>query len=106
VGIRPGDVEVLGALDDVYTMATDFLITPYVGVLPADYAFRPDPREVSEIFTVTLEDLMNPRYHEVTQRQWRGGTFPVDAITAGPHTIWGATHAMTIGLIESIRALD
>ena len=26
VGISPGDVEVLGSLDDVYTMATDYVI--------------------------------------------------------------------------------
>src|SRR5690348_17336405 len=33
IGIQPADVEVLGCLDDVSTMAGQFVITPWVGVL-------------------------------------------------------------------------
>jgi hypothetical protein len=105
VGIDPGDVVVLGALDDVYTMATDFRITPFVGVLPANYRFCADPREVTDIFTVSVTDLLDPRHHGVAKREWRGAMYPVDVITAGPHAIWGAPHAMTLGFIDCMRAI-
>jgi 8-oxo-dGTP pyrophosphatase MutT (NUDIX family) len=105
VGITPADVHVLGCLDDVYTMATDYVITPYVGLLPPSYAFNANPHEVSELFTVALGDLRNPEYHGVTDRNWRGQSFPVDVITAGPHIIWGATHSITTNLIECLGEL-
>jgi 8-oxo-dGTP pyrophosphatase MutT (NUDIX family) len=105
VGLAREDVVVLGALDDVYTMATDFRITPFVGVIPPDYRFRADPREVADIFTVGIAELLDPRHHGVTRREWRGASYPVDVITAGPHAIWGATHAMTLDLIDCIRAI-
>ena len=102
VGITPTDVRVLGCLDDVYTMATDYVITPYVGLLPASYTLNANPHEVSEMFTVSIGDLRNPEYHGVADRHWRGQSFPVDVITAGPHVIWGATHSMTTNLIECL----
>lgn len=105
VGIAPGDVEILGSLDDVYTMATDYVITPYVGLLPARYDFTANPREVSDVFTVSLTDLRDPDYHGIADRQWRGTTFPVDVITAGPHVIWGATHSITTNLIGCLGEL-
>ena len=36
VGILPEDVEILGELDDFYSIH-NYLVTPYVGVFPADY---------------------------------------------------------------------
>ncbi len=105
IGLARDDVEILGRLDDVYTMATDFVITPFVGLLPAAYEFTTNPHEVSELFTVALGDLQKPEHHRVADRQWRGGTFPVDVITAGPHAIWGATHSITTNLIECLKAL-
>jgi 8-oxo-dGTP pyrophosphatase MutT (NUDIX family) len=105
VGIVPGDVEVLGSLDDVYTMATDYVITPYVGLLPPRYEFTANPSEVSDLFTVSLTELRDPEHHGVADRQWRGSNFPVDVITAGPHAIWGATHSITTNLIECLADL-
>ncbi|MEO5739269.1 MAG: CoA pyrophosphatase, partial [Vicinamibacterales bacterium] len=40
IGIVPADVTIIGCLDDVSTMAGQFVITPWVGVLPQAYAFR------------------------------------------------------------------
>lgn len=106
VGIDPDHVEILGQLDDVYTMATDFVITPYVGLLPEEYPFDANPDEVSDVFTLTIDALRNPDHHAVTDRQWRGGTFPVDVITAGPHVIWGATHSITTNFLECVHELS
>jgi 8-oxo-dGTP pyrophosphatase MutT (NUDIX family) len=106
IGLRRGDVEILGRLDDVYTMATDFVITPFVGLLPAAYEFTTNPHEVSELFTVSLGALQKPEHQGVADREWRGATFPVDVITAGSHAIWGATHSITKNLIECLHGLS
>ena len=52
IGVRPQDVEVLGRLDDIVTI-TDFLVSPFVGVLPsADYPFVANAHEVAELVEV------------------------------------------------------
>jgi 8-oxo-dGTP pyrophosphatase MutT (NUDIX family) len=104
VGILPADVDVLGRLDDVHTLAADFVITPYVGLLPLDYSYRANPREVADIFTVRVTDLADPGYHRTEMREWQGARYPIDLITAGPHKIWGATHRITMDLLALLDA--
>lgn len=102
VGIRPSDVDVLGRLDDVYTMATEYMITPFVGLLPAGYHYTANPGEVDDIFTVAVSDLLDRSYHQTEPRDWGGHSYDVDVITAGRHIIWGATHAITTNLIACL----
>src|SRR5438046_2129120 len=45
IGLDPADVHLLGPLDDIETVATRFVITPFVGVAPHPYDFRPSPDE-------------------------------------------------------------
>src|SRR5258706_12151143 len=40
IGVRPADVDVLGALDAIHTFSSNFLITPFVGRIPHPYEFR------------------------------------------------------------------
>jgi 8-oxo-dGTP pyrophosphatase MutT (NUDIX family) len=102
IGIPADTVDVLGALDDVTTMATDFVITPFVGVVPPDTRYRINPLEVDDVFAVDLRDLADPRHRAKTVKEWRGQSFEMDAITAGPHVIWGATHRITLNLLECV----
>lgn len=103
VGILPGDVTVIGCLDDVSTMAGQYVITPWVGVLPASYGFRANPHEVADIFSVRLSDLGDPRHHARTTRHWGGNSYDLPVITAGRHEIWGATLQITGNLLELVR---
>jgi 8-oxo-dGTP pyrophosphatase MutT (NUDIX family) len=105
IGIAAADVDVVGRLDDVCTMAGGFVITPYVGVLPAGYAYRANPAEVAAVFTVRLRDLAEPGNHATETREWQGSRYPIDVITAGPHKIWGATQRITMDLIERLGLL-
>ncbi len=102
VGIVPADVRIVGALDDVSTMAGKFVITPWVGVLPAGYPFRADPSEVADIFHVRLSALGDPRFHASTTKHWGGSSYDVPIITAGRHEIWGATHEITRGFLDAV----
>src|SRR5437588_12727463 len=54
VGIRPDDVEVIGALEELATVASQFVLVPFVGVLPGRPALVPNPSEVARIFDVAL----------------------------------------------------
>jgi len=102
VGIEPADVTVVGCLDDVSTMAGQYVITPWIGVVPPSYSFRANPREVADIFAVRLSALGDPRYHEQTTKQWGGTDYEISVITAGRHEIWGATHQITRNFLEVV----
>jgi 8-oxo-dGTP pyrophosphatase MutT (NUDIX family) len=104
VGLAPADVRVLGRLDDVTTMAARYVVTPFVGVIPPDTRFRPNPAEVADVFSVSLTDLRNPVHHGTEPRTWDGGVYEVDVITAGAHNIWGLTLNITKNLLECVEA--
>ena len=106
IGLAPADVEVVGCLDDVTTMAGQFVITPWVGLVPPAYSFRPNPLEVADIFSVRLTDLANPLYHGQTRKQWGGNEYDILVITAGRHEIWGATHQITRNFLDRLAELD
>jgi 8-oxo-dGTP pyrophosphatase MutT (NUDIX family) len=91
IGVRPGDVEVLGQLDDIVTI-TDFVVSPFVGVLASpSYPFAVNTHEVAELVEVPLGHLLDERNLEHSVRELRGRLLPIYTYRYGDHTIWGAT---------------
>lgn len=98
VGLRPGDVEILGQLDEMPTI-TGFRITPFVGLVNGPYAFRRN-REVEELLLVPLATLREPSAVSVEQREIRGRPTPVYHYRYGRHDIWGITGRLVKELLE------
>jgi 8-oxo-dGTP pyrophosphatase MutT (NUDIX family) len=105
IGLPPAQVHILGILDDIETVATRFVITPFVGVVTSPYRFRPCPREVDAIFTVPLRVLQAPdaERHEVWD--FDGRAVPIDTYPVDGHVIWGATQRITRNLLGVLRTL-
>ncbi len=104
VGLHPSDVQPIGPLDDLRTHATDYVVTPYVGVIPYPYDFQPSAWEVAEIFSVPfafLEDLSN-----LNDETWlhNGETIPIQTYRYQGYKIWGATQRMIQNLLELLGA--
>ena len=102
IGLRPEDVRVLGALDDIETMTSRFVITPVVGMAPHPYAWTPCPREVDSIFTVPLADLLAPGAERCETWDFGGRSVPIDHFPVAGQVIWGATHRITRNLLDII----
>jgi 8-oxo-dGTP pyrophosphatase MutT (NUDIX family) len=105
IGLARGDVRVLGALDDIETVGSGFVITPFVGLTPWPYVWRPCPAEVDAIFTVPLHRLRAP--DAVRQEMWDfgGRLVPIDTYPVDGHVIWGATQRITrnlLGVLEDM----
>jgi 8-oxo-dGTP pyrophosphatase MutT (NUDIX family) len=75
IGINPDDIDILGALDDVYTITSKYSITPFVGKILYPYEFDPNKEEVEEIIEIPVSSLENDRI----------------SFKYGDHLIWGAT---------------
>jgi 8-oxo-dGTP pyrophosphatase MutT (NUDIX family) len=106
IGLRPEHVDVLGALDDIHTVQSNFVITPFVASIPCPYAFRPDPAEVAEIFSVPLPTLRDPAETRREVWEFESVRVPITAIRYGGHVIWGATERISRNLLDILTTLD
>jgi 8-oxo-dGTP pyrophosphatase MutT (NUDIX family) len=101
VGVDPEAVILLGR-GDPYLTGTGYVVAPYVGLLPADFIARPDPREVAAVFETPLSFLMDPAHHQRHERAYAG---VLRAYYAMPHNgryIWGATAGMIKALYDRL----
>ena len=105
IGLEPGRVHVLGALDDIETVASRFLITPFVGVVARPYEWHPCPREVDAIFTVPLSVLRAPEAARQELWDFDGRQVPIDTFPVDGHVIWGATQRITQNFLDVLATL-
>lgn len=91
LGIERSRVRILGMLDEVTTLVTGFRVQPFVGVIPGDGKYHPNPEEVAFILEVPLVGLLDPAIRRTEKRQADGQEFDVDFYTYNGHVIWGAT---------------
>ncbi len=101
IGLSPGQVDILGAIDTHETV-TSFTVTPFVGVVASGFRPRPDPSEVEEVFEVPLGFLIDPANLQLHRRRWNGTWRQYYAIPYGPHYIWGATARMLKSLADRL----
>jgi 8-oxo-dGTP pyrophosphatase MutT (NUDIX family) len=91
VGIDPSAVSVIGELDEFHTVATGFLVAPFVGMIPYPYEIKTNRREIDEVFGVPLEVFFDPSRKTTEMWNFRGTSLEIVAYKWKEHTIWGAT---------------
>jgi len=66
--LAPERVKVLGELDDALTMTTNYIVSPFVGLIPWPYDFRPDGWETDEIIEAPIPALLDEEsWHHKTE---------------------------------------
>jgi 8-oxo-dGTP pyrophosphatase MutT (NUDIX family) len=91
IGLPAAAVEPLGALDDTETVATQFVITPWVGFVREPVAWRPDGEEIEKVIEVPVAALLDPAALRVEHWERDGVRRPVLFYDYRGETIWGAT---------------
>lgn len=91
IGLMPGDVEVLGELDDQCSVTSNYTISPFVAFIPWPYRFRLNQRETERIIEVPIAALLEDSC-------LRRGTEAMNGNKVGTYfylyqgdVIWGAT---------------
>ena len=107
-GIPPDEIKYLGCLRDMITV-TRYLITPVVATIPWPFHLVPQPEEVSRIFTIPFEWIIDPANRWVKMRESpnTGRKFPV--IYFEPfdgEILWGASARITHLLLEGLGIAD
>ena len=89
MGIQPAHVDIVSQLSSVITR-TNFIITPFVGIIPEAYPFNVNKEEIDQILEIPLTSLINQLEQQISSinPQIPGNSFHYSYEN---HIIWGAT---------------
>lgn len=99
VGIPPGQMKIIGQLDDFPTI-TDFLVTPYVAMIPYPYPTAINTDEVAELLEVPLNLFLTDEHFEMKEKRYGDKTYPVYYYYFNHTVIWGVTGFIVNRFVE------
>ena len=98
IGLAPDAVELVGALQPTPTIATNYAIYPFVGLIEPGHAWVPSAGEVAEVLDFELGALRAGYRRQRLLR--RGVPFRTDVYVVGEDLIWGATARVLGDLLD------
>jgi len=101
IGIYKNLVKIITRLDQILTV-TNFLVTPYLGLINPKAYFHPNNMEVEYLILIPLTNILkenNWRQHEIN---WHGITFTQKVLFYKSEIIWGATACILINLLNAL----
>jgi 8-oxo-dGTP pyrophosphatase MutT (NUDIX family) len=104
VGAPAKDIQLLGALTELYIPVSNFSVSPYVGMMNYAPTFSPQQEEVNDILEVPFELFTDPG--NVRQKDMAVGPNGSLKLRGVPYfhifdrTVWGATAMMLNELVE------
>ena len=104
LGIPRSQIDVLGRLDDFYSIH-GYHVIPYVGVIPSPDNLQHDPFEIAGTFEAPLDYFRNPAIHRIEEWRHRERTHRVDFYQFEEHVIWGLTAAILRQFLEATAGL-
>ena len=104
IGLPRTRVNLLGELPPVSTFVTNYMIHPFVGLIPTGLSWEASPAEVDAVLELPLDALRAGRTR--TRMERRGIAFETDAYVVDDHLIWGATARILESLLERLQASD
>ena len=106
IGLLNKDVEILGQIDDTYTVVSNFIVHPFVGIIPYPYQFKISREEVESIITIPLKVFLDGHSrHKKNSVEVDGLTYQGTAYEYDGTTIWGATARIMENFIQIIKEI-
>jgi 8-oxo-dGTP pyrophosphatase MutT (NUDIX family) len=103
IGLRPGDLTILGRLSLLYIPPTDYEVHPFVAWHDGQPRFRRQVSEVAEILEVPLSSLLDPANRHEEAWELRGLAVQVPFYLVQSQKVWGATAMMLSEFLERLR---
>ncbi len=106
IGVGREEVEVAGKLTDLYIPPSNYLVSPFIGIVPKRPLFTPDKKEVDHIIEVPLRifgDNEHPARLPIIMAT--GECIDTPCYLADHHIIWGATAMIMAEFVAVIRKL-
>ncbi|MEM6831339.1 MAG: CoA pyrophosphatase [Bacteroidota bacterium] len=102
IGVNVSRMKVIGSLSKFFVAASNFEVLPVISYVDQPPVFTPDDREVSEIITPSLIDLVNETNRKTKKMEVGNGvTLEAPYFSLQQKVVWGAT-AMMLSEFTSI----
>lgn len=111
IGVPRENIKILGCLHDFPTMS-QYIITPFIGVINKDQSMVKDDREVQAIVKVPIDFFLSKEKFREQIHEISGKKFPVyyfdyeEKLTGKTYTIWGATAYMISRFFELVYGIN
>jgi len=102
IGLRPTDVDIVAELPALATVASQFSITPFVGLVTHVPALVANPAEVVSIIEVPIAELLHDEVFR--EERWFFGEMdrPMYFYELHGETVWGATARILTDLLTAL----
>jgi 8-oxo-dGTP pyrophosphatase MutT (NUDIX family) len=89
LGIDASVIDVVCELDDYPTFVTNYVVTPFVALIPQQHSYTHSEREIDEVIELPVRELAAT----LRQEDWsaRGRRYPMYFYETRGYTIWGVT---------------
>lgn len=111
IGVPRNNIEILGCLDDFPTM-TQYIISPFVGIIDKNQVLIREKREVQEIVKIPIDFFIKKINFREQAIDINGKNFPVfyfnyiEKENGKVFTVWGATAYLISTFIERVYDLN
>jgi 8-oxo-dGTP pyrophosphatase MutT (NUDIX family) len=105
IGLEPGDVYIIGELDDEITTTSNYIVTPFVAMIPHPYRFITSEDEVDEIIEVPIRLLLYEDCVKEDNEALDGREVPSYSYHYRGHIIWGATARILNKFLDIVAEL-
>jgi 8-oxo-dGTP pyrophosphatase MutT (NUDIX family) len=107
IGLPPGQVEVLAALEPVDTRATGFRVHAFVARIRVPPRWTPAAGEIAAVLTPSVRELTDPPARgraDVLSPVWAGPRAVDRILLDGTHDVWGLTLRLLDLLLPRVLA--
>ena len=105
IGVEDSQIEIIGQLSQLYIPPSNFMVYPYVGILKEEPNYKIDEREVAEVFSFPVSELVNLENIPSTEIKLSNGLkLKTPYFDIKNKIVWGATAAMLNELRRLLKA--
>ncbi|SFR78786.1 NUDIX domain-containing protein [Marinobacter daqiaonensis] len=101
IGLPPDQVQLIAPLSQVISRY-GILVTPYVGVVPADHPLQPNPDEIESVFRVPIEFFLEDRRERTDALPFLGSTYHVPCYRWERYEIWGLSAVVLVEFLNAV----
>lgn len=104
IGVKPDVIEIIKPFSELYIPPSNFLVSPFLGIVHEEISFSPSPYEVKRILELPLKDLLDESIiTKVMMSTSYAENIQVPVFNVDKYVVWGATAMMMSELKETIR---
>ncbi len=106
IGLHREDAIILGELDDEITTTSNYIVTPFIALIPWPYNLTPNKMEVAKIIGVPITSLLEKNSRKPDTETLNGKKVDSFVYYYQRTKIWGATARILKKLLEMIERIN